>query len=127
MAQVTFKPLQGDELAQADNKAQIKHLDAFFALNPNAVLMPQNIAEGAKHPFLSNRRGKDGGPTNRGRIMAMLTSAKGITFKALQDAIKDLKLGGNTYDDVLAAIYGGFSRSTGGYGLTSYLKVIATK
>tara|TARA_Y100001951_G_C11252669_1_gene247422 strand:+ start:311 stop:694 length:384 start_codon:yes stop_codon:yes gene_type:complete len=127
MAQVTYQPLKGDALAQADNKAQQVHFDAFLAVNPNAVLMPQNIAEGAKHPFLSNRKAKDGGRTNRGKIMAMLTSVKGITFDDLSKAIKEGKLGGNTYDDVLAALYGGFSRSTSGYGVTSYLKVVANK
>jgi len=127
MAQVVYKPLQGDELAKADNKAQQVHFDAFLAVNPNAVLMPQNIAEGAKHPFLSNRKAQDGGLTNRAKIMAMLTGAKGITLDALRRAIKDGKLGGNTYDDVLAAVYGGFSPSTSGYGVNSYLKVVANK
>jgi hypothetical protein len=127
MAQVVYKPLEGKELAQADQQALIDHFSAFLALNPDAVMLPVNIVAGAKHPFLSNRKAKDGGLTNRAKIMAMLTSAKGITLDALRKAIKEGKLGGNTYDDVLAAIYGGFSRSASGYGLQSYLKVVANK
>jgi len=118
MAQVVYKPLQGEDLAKASAKVQADHLSAFLALNPNAVLTPQNITAGALHPFLRKRTGK------RATIMAMLT--KPITFPALRKAIEEGKLGGNTYDDVLAAVYGGFSPSASTYG-TSYLKVVANK
>ena len=118
MPQVTYKPLQGDDLAKADAKVQTDHLSAFIALNPTAVLTPQNITAGALHPFLRKRTGK------RATIMAMLT--KPITFAALRTAIEEGKLGGNTYTDVLAAVYGGYSRTASTYG-TSYLKVVANK
>jgi hypothetical protein len=118
MAQVVYKPLQGEDLAKADAKAQWAHLEAFISLNPTAVLTPHNIAEGALHPFLRKRTGK------RATIMGMLT--KPISFIALRNAIDEGKLGGNTYTDVLAAVYGGFTRSASTYG-TCYLKVVATK
>ena len=118
MSQVTYKPLDGEDLAKADHKVQVAHLAAFITVNPTAVLTPCNITAGALHPFLRKHTGK------RASIMAMLT--KPITFAALRKGIEDAKLGGDTYTDVLAAIYGGFSRTAATYG-TCYLTVAAPK
>jgi len=124
MAQVVYQPLAGQELAKADHKVQVAHFAAFLALNPTAVLTPCNITAGALHPYLSSRKGKDGGLTNRAKIAAMLT--KPITFAVLRKGIQDAKLGGDTFTDVLAAIYGGFSPSAATYG-TCYLTVVTPK
>ena len=116
MPKLTYKPLDGDDLNAADDKALVAHVRAFLTVNPSATITPTDaIGVGALHPFLRKPTGK------RADIMAMLT--KPIKATEFETAAKGK---GGGLRDLVAAIYGGFTRSSRTYG-TSYATVTAGK
>tara|TARA_R100001594_G_scaffold1044_1_gene4268 strand:- start:111 stop:458 length:348 start_codon:yes stop_codon:yes gene_type:complete len=84
---------------------QANTVAVWLAANPNATITPTGIAEGGLPPYLRRDTGK------RADINRLLASR----IKVAEFIPQARKLGGG-YTDLVAALVGGYSRSSAGYG-----------
>mgnify|MGYP003135547797 CR=1 FL=1 len=117
MAQVIYQPLKGDDLAVAETKALVTNLAAWVVVNPTAVIQPNRdvLGEGALPPFIRRAEGK----------RASIIRSANTTIPVAKFLTYAKTLGGG-YIDLIAMLYGGFSRSSTTWG-TAYISVAVPK